>query len=88
MVDEDLIAKACIIVEQSQIMKPVKRRVIDLLQSNFEDRVSIVMELRTILIDLVISLQEVALLDSKNSNSGSSGNSNDELGTLVELVTG
>lgn len=45
-------------------------------------------ELRSLLIDLVISFQEVALLDSKNSNSVSSITSTDELGTLVELITG
>lgn len=38
--------------------------------------------------DLVISIQEVALMDSKQSASGSSGASNDELGTLLELITG
>ena len=66
-------------------MQPIRKRFMEILQGN--DKIASLTELRSLLCDLVINLQEVALLESKNSNSASSGTSNDDLGTLVELIT-
>lgn len=46
-----------------------------------------VLEIRSLVIDFFVSIQEVQLVDSKASQS-SSKDSNDEMGYLLELVTG
>jgi hypothetical protein len=86
--DLSLLQKAKQLIENSQVMVSIRQRLLEIISKDlFTDGLNVLRELRVILIDLVISLYEVALLDSKNSNSNSSGNSNDELGHLVELMT-
>jgi len=56
---------------------------------DFRDPLQTVVELRAVLVDLIVSIQEQVLHESNRNSSGvSSGRSEDELGTLVELVTG
>jgi hypothetical protein len=75
--------------EQSQVILPIKRRVLELLVRDFRDPLQTVIELRAVLVDLIVSIQEQVLHESNRNSSGvSSGRSDDELGTLVELVTG
>jgi hypothetical protein len=71
------------------VISPIKRRVLELLVRDFRDPLQTVVELRSLLVDLIVSIQEQVLHESNRNSSGvSSGRSDDELGTLVELVTG
>lgn len=82
--DDAMLQRAVQIVEQSQVMAPIRQKFKQMIAR--DDRIQVISELRQVLCDLVINLQEIALLESKNSNSVSS-TSSDELGTLVELIT-
>ncbi len=56
--DISLLQKARNLAEQSQVILPIKRRVLELLVREFRDPLQTVVELRAVLVDLIVSIQE------------------------------